>query len=60
MSDDSRLRDFLGIVAAPIAVALLLRLVFFDNRLVAVGIMSGALIGVAGSATSVWRHLRRL
>jgi len=37
-----------------------LRLVFFDNRLVAVGIMSGALIGVAGSATSVWRHLRRL
>jgi cell division transport system permease protein len=37
-----------------------LRLVFFDNRLVAVGILSGALIGVAGSATSVWRHLRRL
>lgn len=37
-----------------------LRLVFFDTRLVVAGIMSGALIGVAGSATSVWRHLRRL
>ncbi|HVF39009.1 MAG TPA: permease-like cell division protein FtsX [Gemmatimonadaceae bacterium] len=37
-----------------------LSLVFFDPRLVVVGILSGALIGVAGSATSVWSHLRRL
>lgn len=37
-----------------------LELVFFDSRLVLAGIFSGALIGVAGSATSVWRHLRRI
>ena len=37
-----------------------LRLVFFDGRLVFGGILAGALIGVAGSATSVWRHLRRI
>jgi cell division protein FtsX len=37
-----------------------LSLVFFDARLVLVGIIAGALIGVAGSATSVWRHLRRI
>ncbi len=37
-----------------------LRLVFFDNRLILAGILSGALIGIAGSATSVWRHLREL
>ena len=37
-----------------------LRLVFFDARLVFAGIVAGALIGVAGSATSVWRHLRRI
>src|SRR5215212_3241562 len=36
-----------------------LKLVFFDPRFVAVGILTGALIGVAGSATSVWSHLRR-
>jgi cell division transport system permease protein len=35
-----------------------LRLVFFDGRLIFAGILAGALIGVAGSATSVWRHLR--
>jgi cell division transport system permease protein len=35
-------------------------LVFFDPRFVAVGILAGALIGVAGSATSVWSHLRRI
>lgn len=35
-------------------------LVFFDPRLIAVGIMGGALIGVLGSATSVWSHLRRI
>jgi len=38
----------------------LLRLVFFDSRLIFAGILAGALIGVAGSATSVWRHLRRI
>lgn len=37
-----------------------LELVFFDPRFVAVGILCGALIGVAGSATSVWSHLRRI
>ncbi|MEO8194534.1 MAG: permease-like cell division protein FtsX [Gemmatimonadales bacterium] len=37
-----------------------LKLVFFDPRLVALGILCGALIGVAGSATSVWSHLRRI
>lgn len=37
-----------------------LQLVFFDPRLIAVGILCGALIGVAGSATSVWSHLRRI
>ncbi len=35
-----------------------LRLVFFDSQVVLIGIFAGALIGVAGSATSVWRHLR--
>jgi len=35
-----------------------LKVVFFDTQLVLVGILAGALIGVAGSATSVWRHLR--
>ena len=37
-----------------------LKLVFFDNQMVAIGIFAGALIGVAGSATSVWRHLRTI
>ena len=37
-----------------------LKLVFFDPRFVAIGILGGALIGVAGSATSVWSHLRRI
>lgn len=37
-----------------------LKLVFFDPRLIAVGILGGALIGVLGSATSVWSHLRRI
>jgi len=37
-----------------------LRLVFFDGRLVVVGVLGGALIGVAGSAISVWRHLRHI
>ncbi|MEJ7759850.1 MAG: permease-like cell division protein FtsX [Gemmatimonadaceae bacterium] len=37
-----------------------MELVFFDIRLVLLGILSGALIGVAGSATSVWSHLRRI
>ena len=37
-----------------------IKLVFFDSRLVALGILCGALIGVLGSATSVWSHLRRI
>ena len=37
-----------------------LSLVFFDPRFIVVGIFCGALIGVAGSATSVWSHLRRI
>jgi cell division transport system permease protein len=37
-----------------------LKLVFFDSRLIFAGVLAGALIGVAGSATSVWRHLRRI
>lgn len=37
-----------------------LKLVFFDSQVVLIGIFAGALIGVAGSATSVWRHLRRI
>lgn len=35
-------------------------LVFFDPRVMIVGVLCGALIGVAGSATSVWSHLRRI
>jgi cell division transport system permease protein len=38
----------------------LVGLVFFDPRLVVIGILTGALIGVLGSATSVWSHLRRI
>ena len=37
-----------------------LELVFFDPRFIVVGIFCGALIGIAGSATSVWSHLRRI
>lgn len=37
-----------------------IKLVFFDPRLVFIGIACGALIGVLGSATSVWSHLRRI
>lgn len=37
-----------------------LKLVFFDSKLIFAGVLAGALIGVAGSATSVWRHLRRI
>ncbi|MEO5589415.1 MAG: permease-like cell division protein FtsX [Gemmatimonadaceae bacterium] len=37
-----------------------IELVFFDSRLVVIGILCGAIIGVAGSATSVWSHLRRI
>ena len=35
-------------------------LVFFDPRLIVIGVLCGALIGVLGSATSVWSHLRRI
>ena len=37
-----------------------MKLVFFDPRLVVIGILSGAVIGIVGSATSVWSHLRRI
>jgi hypothetical protein len=33
---------------------------FFDPRLALLGVVGGALIGIAGSAVSVGRHLRRL
>ena len=33
---------------------------FFDPRLAVIGVVGGALIGLAGSALSVGRHLRRL
>src|SRR6266542_2607153 len=33
-----------------------IKLVFFDPRLIMIGVLSGALIGVVGSATSVWGH----
>lgn len=35
-------------------------LVFFDPRLIVIGVFCGALIGVLGSATAVWSHLRRI
>lgn len=38
----------------------LVGVVFFDPRLIAIGIFCGALIGLLGSATSVWSHLRRI
>jgi cell division transport system permease protein len=34
--------------------------IFFDSRLIVIGVLCGALIGVLGSATSVWSHLRRI
>jgi len=37
-----------------------LELVFFDTRLAVIGILCGALIGIMGSATSVWSHLRQI
>src|SRR5215207_1141584 len=37
-----------------------MKLVFFDPRFIVIGILCGALIGVLGSATSVWSHLRRI
>jgi cell division transport system permease protein len=58
-----------GIIGGALALALtwvvyrmvdtrFLELVFFDPRLILLGVLGGALIGVAGSVTSVWRHLR--
>jgi cell division transport system permease protein len=38
----------------------IIQTVFFDQRLVALGILFGALIGLLGSAISVGRHLRRI
>jgi cell division transport system permease protein len=34
--------------------------IFFDARVTFLGLLFGALIGLAGSAFSVWRHLRRV
>jgi len=34
--------------------------IFFDARVALLGLLFGALIGLAGSAVSVWRHLRRV
>ena len=34
--------------------------IFFDTRVAFLGLLFGALIGLAGSAVSVWRHLRRV
>ncbi|MDB4900251.1 MAG: hypothetical protein JWN53_2059, partial [Gemmatimonadetes bacterium] len=38
----------------------IIQTVFFDRRLVALGLLFGALIGLLGSAISVGRHLRRV
>jgi cell division transport system permease protein len=38
----------------------LVGLVFFDPNLIVIGVLAGALIGVLGSATSVWSHLRNI
>jgi cell division transport system permease protein len=38
----------------------IIQTVFFDRRLIALGLLFGALIGLAGSAISVGRHLRRI
>ena len=34
--------------------------IFFDARVAVLGLLFGAVIGLAGSAFSVWRHLRRV
>ena len=34
--------------------------IFFDARIASLGLLFGALIGLAGSAVSVGRHLRRV
>ena len=34
--------------------------IFFDARVAVLGLLFGALIGLAGSAFSVWRHLRHV
>lgn len=38
----------------------IIQTVFFDRRLALLGLLSGALIGLLGSAVSVGRHLRRV
>lgn len=37
-----------------------LQTIFFDGKMIAIGILSGALIGVIGSSYAVGRHLRRI
>jgi cell division transport system permease protein len=62
---------FKGIVGGLIALLLtwlarllidryIIETVFFDQRLAALGLLFGALIGLVGSAVSVGRHLRRV
>lgn len=48
------------IAAAGLEHYLNFRAIFFDDRLVAFGLAGGALIGLAGSAVAVGRHLRRV
>ncbi len=38
----------------------LIQTVFFDGKLIALGLLAGALIGLVGSSVSVGRHLRRI
>lgn len=38
----------------------IIRTVFFDGRIILLGLLFGALLGLAGSAVSVGRHLRRI
>jgi cell division transport system permease protein len=37
-----------------------IKAVFFDMRLIVLGLVFGALIGLLGSAASIGRHLRRI
>ena len=37
---------------------MIIETVFFDQRLAALGLLFGAMIGLVGSAVSVGRHLR--
>jgi cell division transport system permease protein len=47
-------------VAATLISDNLIRVAFFEPGIAALGVLGGALIGLAGSAVSVGRHLRRV